>query len=90
MVIFHVIDKKTEVGFELENRPLNLVDMETGEQMKLQPFEVKKVYTERIQHYFNELELKCIQYGVDFIPSDISTGLSDVLTKFLLKRQRMH
>lgn len=90
VVIFHVIDKKTEVGFELENRPLNLVDMETGEQMKLQPFEVKKAYTERIQHYFNELELKCIQYSVDFIPSDISTGLTDVLTKFLLKRQRMH
>lgn len=89
VVIFHIIDKNTEVNFEMENRPLNLVDMETGEQMKVQPFEVKKAYTDRIQAYFTELELKCIQYSVDFIPADINEGLTAVLTKFLLKRQRM-
>jgi uncharacterized protein (DUF58 family) len=90
IVIFHVVDKQTEVDFALENRPMNLVDMETGEKMKLHPMEVKKAYTDAIQAYFAEVELKCAQYAVDFMPVDIQNGLQDVLTKYMLKRQRLY
>ena len=41
VVIFHVVHKSLEVDFELENRPYTLVDMETGEKMKLNPNEIK-------------------------------------------------
>jgi uncharacterized protein (DUF58 family) len=90
VVIFHVIDKQTEVDFSLENRPMNLVDMETGEKIKLHPMEVKKAYTEGIQKYFAEVELKCAQYAVDFMPVDIQDGLQDVLMKYMLKRQKLY
>lgn len=90
VVIFHIIDKKTEIDFELENRPVNMVDMETGERMKLHPNEVKKAYTEAIQTYFAEVQLKCAQYAVDFMPIDLKDGLHDVLSKYLLKRQRLY
>jgi uncharacterized protein (DUF58 family) len=90
VVIFHVVDKQTEVDFALENRPVNLVDMETGEKMKLHPMEVKKAYTEAIASYFGEIELKCSQYTVDFMPADIKDGLQDVLTNYMLKRQRLY
>lgn len=90
VIIFHVVDKQTEVDFSLENRPVNLVDMETGEKMKLHPMEVKKAYTDAIQAYFSEIELKCSQYAVDFMPADIGNGLQDVLTRYMLKRQRLY
>lgn len=90
VVIFHVVDKETEIDFNLENRPMNLVDMETGEKIKLQPNEVKKAYVEAIQGYFKEVELKCTQYAVDFMSADIATGLNDVLVKYMLKRQRLY
>ena len=67
-----------------------MVDMETGERMKLHPNEVKKAYTEAIQTYFAEVQLKCAQYAVDFMPIDLKDGLHDVLSKYLLKRQRLY
>jgi uncharacterized protein (DUF58 family) len=90
IVIFHVVDKQTEVDFALENRPVNLIDMETGEKMKLHPSEVKKAYTDAIQKYFGEIELKCSQYAVDFMPADIKNGLQEVLTTYMIKRQRLY
>lgn len=90
IVIFHVVDKQTEVDFALENRPVNLVDMETGEKMKLHPSEVKKAYTDAIRKYFGEIELKCSQYAVDFMPADIKNGPQEVLTTYMIKRQRLY
>ena len=90
VVIFHVVDKQTEVDFALDNRPVNLVDMETGEKMKLHPSEVKKAYTDAIQTYFHDINLRCSQYGVDFMPADIADGLQEVLTRYMIKRQRLY
>lgn len=89
VVLFHVVDQQSEVDFNLENRPVNLVDMETGETMKLHPREVKKAYTEAIQQHFQAIALKCSQYGVDFMPADIQHGMNTVLTEYLLKRQKL-
>jgi uncharacterized protein (DUF58 family) len=41
VVLFHVVDKKKEMDFEFENRPYVFVDMETGEEVKLQSNQVK-------------------------------------------------
>lgn len=89
VVIFHVIDKKLEYNFELENRPYQLIDMETGERMKLQPAEVKGKYVEGVQNYFNEIKLRCANYRIDFMPADINEGYDQILLQYLLKRQKM-
>jgi uncharacterized protein (DUF58 family) len=90
VVLFHVIDHQTEVEFDLDNRPVNLVDMETGEHMKLMPSEIKAHYSESIQAYFKQIQLKCAQYGIDFATADIQNNLRDVLTAYLLKRQQLY
>jgi len=90
VIIFHVIDKKTEVDFDLDNRPVNLVDMETGERMKLHPNEVKRNYSESIKRYFDDVALRCSQYAVDFVPVDIEEGLNEVMARFLIKRQKLY
>ena len=89
VILFHVVNKKMEVDFNLENRPYNLVDMETGEQMKLQPAEIKEAYTSSINTYFNELKMRCANYQIDFMPADIDEGYEQVLLKYLLKRQKL-
>ncbi len=89
VILFHVVNKKMEVDFNLENRPYNLVDMETGEQMKLQPAEIKEAYTSSIQTYFNELKMRCANYQIDFMSADIDEGYEQVLLKYLLKRQKL-
>ena len=78
-----------EFNFELENRPYQLIDMETGERMKLQPADVKEKYVEGVQNYFNEIKLRCANYRIDFMPADINEGYDQILLKYLLKRQKM-
>ena len=78
-----------EVDFDLDNRPYNLIDMETGEQMKLQPAEIKEFYVDSINKYFNELKMRCANYQIDFMPVDINQGVDQVLLNYLLKRQKL-
>lgn len=89
VILFHVVNQKLEVDFDLDNRPYNLVDMETGEQMKLQPAEIKEFYTDSITKYFNELKMRCANYQIDFMAADVDKGVEQILLQYLLKRQKL-
>lgn len=89
VILFHVTDKKNEIDFNLENRPYTLVDMETGEKMRLQPAEIKEKYQQEIQAYFKEIELRSIQNRIDFMHADIDEGYTQILLKYLIKRTKM-
>ena len=89
VILFHVFDHSKEFNFELDNRPFKLVDMETGEKITVQPAEIKKHYTEGIQRYFKEIEMRCANFRIDFMPAPIGEGYIQILTEFLIKRQKM-
>jgi hypothetical protein len=89
VILFHVVDQKMEVDFDLGNRPYNLVDMETGERMKIQPAEIKEEYIKSIKKYFDELALRSLNNRIDFMPADINQGFDQVLLRYLLKRQKL-
>ena len=90
VIVFHTVDKAKEIDFELENRPYNIIDMESGESIKLQPNQFKEAYVGAIGEYFNSIALKCADYSIDFMPADINEGYNEVLLKYLLKRQKLH
>lgn len=90
VIVFHTVDKQLEIDFELENRPYNLIDMETGERIRLQPNQFKEEYSKQIEAYFKAIKLRCADYKIDFMPADINKGYNEVLLNFLLKRQQLH
>lgn len=89
VVLFHVTDKKKELEFEFENRPYHFIDMESGEELKLNPNQVKENYLNSITKYKEELELKCGQYQIDFVEADINEGFDKVLYAYIVKRNLM-
>ncbi|MCJ8288915.1 MAG: DUF58 domain-containing protein [Crocinitomicaceae bacterium] len=90
VILFHTVDKSAEIDFTFENRPYQFVDMETGEKIKLQPSQFKENYTKAVSAYFNDIEMRCADYRIDFMPANIGEGFNDVLLKYLLKRQKLH
>ncbi len=90
VVLFHVMDKSTEVDLELDNRPHTFIDMETGERVKAQPHELKKAYKQAREKRINEIKLKCRQFHIDWVETDIQEGVNRVLERFLAKRSRLH
>jgi uncharacterized protein (DUF58 family) len=90
VVLFHVTDKEKEIDFSFENRPYRFIDMESGDELKVNPHEVRENYVKEIKAFKNELELKCGDYQVDFVEADINKGFEQVLLPYLLKRERLY
>jgi uncharacterized protein (DUF58 family) len=89
VILFHVTDKATEEEFKFDNRPYKFIDMESGEEVKVHPSEVRDNYVSSMAKYRKELMLRCRQYQIDFVEADIKEGFRQVLLPYLVKRIRM-
>ena len=89
VILFHVLDEKSEVDFEFSNRPYTFVDMESGEQIKLNPHQIKEQYKQNMNVFLEKLKLKCGQFHIDFVPCPIQQGYNQILMEYLIKRSKM-
>jgi uncharacterized protein (DUF58 family) len=89
VILFHVTDKETEEDFNFENRPYRFIDMESGEEVKVHPSEVREMYVSSMNTYRTDLLLRCRQYHIDFVEADIKQGFRQVLLPYLVKRVKM-
>jgi uncharacterized protein (DUF58 family) len=90
VILFHVTDKKHELEFEFENRPIEFVDLESGEKVKLQSNEVKSYYVGKVKEFTETLKMRCLQYKIEFIETDINEGFVPVLQTYLVKRSKLN
>ncbi len=89
VLVFHVMDVAKEFEFDFDNKPHQFIDMESGETLKLNPSEVKEQYVAEMKKLREEIKLKCGQYGIEYVPSDINAGFNQVLLPFLVKRKKL-
>lgn len=89
VLLFHVTDKKHEEELVYSNRPHRFIDLETGEQIKLKPQEVKREYARMMKQNVDELKLKCGQFHIDIIEADINDNFRHVLQSYLIKRGKL-
>lgn len=89
VILFHTIEGDKELDFEFDNRPMEFVDMETGEKVRLQPQQVKEQYVESMAAYRRMVENRCHQYHIDYVPVDLRKPVEQVLHAFLLKRNKL-
>lgn len=89
VIVFHITDGETEGQFNFENRPYKFVDIESGEELKLYPDDVKEMYLNRMNSFRNALKLKCSQYHIDFVEADARKDFNQILVPFLVKRKNM-
>jgi len=90
IILFHVVDRRHELELDLADRPYTFVDVETGEQVKAHPAEVREAYRASMAERWHRLKLKCGQYHIDLVEADINAGFEPVLLQFLTKRARMY
>jgi uncharacterized protein (DUF58 family) len=89
VVLFHVTDKTKEMDFDFDNRPYHFIDLESGEEIKLNPAQLRNAYREAAGKFSDELKIKCGNYSIDYIEADINEGFDTVLYTYLVKRHRM-
>ena len=89
VILFHLSDVSKEQKLEFENKPYNFIDVESGENIKINPSHYKENYLEKVDSYLNKMRLKCLQYKIDLIEVDINNGYDQIITSYLLKRQKI-
>tara|TARA_B100000902_G_C27313693_1_gene919944 strand:+ start:3113 stop:4039 length:927 start_codon:yes stop_codon:yes gene_type:complete len=89
VVLFYLNEPITEMNLDFDGNSYNFIDVETGEELRLNPENYKKEYQQKMEKYMKELRLKCLQYKIDLVEVDINEGFDKILTGYLLKRQKM-
>lgn len=89
VILYNVLDHQTELDFQYADRPYQFMDIETGEELKLNPSQVKDVFRASMHESRRELKLKCAQYAVDLVEADCSAGFVQVLQSYLVKRNKV-
>ena len=90
VIVFHLFQRKHEAEFSFDNRPFLLVDMESGEEIRMLPNEYRNQYRTSYAEHLQNLALRCGDLSVDFVPVAVEDPLDDILIRYLLKRQQMH
>lgn len=88
VVLFHVFDSEKELIFNFDNKPKRFIDVETGQYINLYADSVKENYNKIVKEYFKQLKLKCLQYKIKYVQSDVNQGFNDILTTYMIERQK--
>ena len=90
IILFHVVDRKRELELDLPDRPYTFVDVESGEQVKAHPSEIREGYRAAIADRWHRLKLKCGQYRIELVEADINAGFGPLLLEFLTRRAKLY
>lgn len=89
VVLFHLLDRKTEERFDFPNRPLILEDLESGEKIQVQPSQIKDSFQELMLERKRLFKRKAHEFNIDFVEVDIAQSYEKVLTDYLIKRRSL-
>lgn len=87
VVLFHVIDAKTELNFDFDNAPRKFIDMETGDEVTVFADNVKSAYEKGVHSYFKKLALTCAQNKIKYVPVGVSDNFKKIVTTYLAEKQ---
>lgn len=87
IVVFDVSHNQLENELSLKNKYYNVVDMETGEKIKLHPTEIKEKFIQRRSEFRAKLKRTLVNQKVEFISANIEDGFDDILLQYLIKRK---
>jgi uncharacterized protein (DUF58 family) len=87
VVLFHVVDNKTELNFDFDNAPRKFIDVETGEEVAIFADNVKQEYEKQTEKYFKKLALTCAQNRIKYIPVSVGESFENILTTYLVEKQ---
>jgi uncharacterized protein (DUF58 family) len=87
VVLFHVIDNKTELNFDFDNAPRKFIDIETGDEVTVFADNIKAEYEKGVNNYFKKLALTCSQNKIKYVPVGVGDNFEKILTTYLVEKQ---
>ncbi len=89
VIVFHVLEGQTERRFNFPDRPMLFRDVETGEEISLQPSQLREHYEEAVEHFTDTFRRSCLEHDIDFAELDTNEAYDTALMAYLNKRSRL-
>lgn len=88
VIVFHLLDP-VEIDFSF-NKEARFIDMETGKKLPVQPWMVKGDYTKKAREFFDAIQFKCRELGVDYNLITTDMPFDVALLAYLFKRKKLY
>lgn len=89
VLLFNVLEKRSERELDLPEGKYLFEDMETGQELELIPAQIKDHYRVRIEEYLKSFRIACSESGIDFEEIDTESSFDIALLAYLNKRKRL-
>lgn len=87
VIVFQILDP-AERNFSFQ-RDAIFKDLETGEEITTQPYQIQKSYRDAMDTFLNKIKSECLRNGVEYNLIDTSTPFDKALFTYLQKRSRL-
>lgn len=87
IIVFQVLDpRERDFKFGMD---ATFRDMETGEEMVTQPYQIQKSYAAAVENFTQQLKRECRQRNIDYVLLDTSEPFDTALIQYLNKRRKI-
>jgi uncharacterized protein (DUF58 family) len=89
VLLFNILEKKSERELDFPDGKFLFEDMETGSELEVIPAQVKDDYKKKVAEYTQKFKVACSEAGVDFEEVDTQSPFDLALLAYLNKRKRL-
>lgn len=89
VVLFHMLEKRSERDLDFPDRKFLFQDMETGAVMDVLPVQVREDYKKQIAEYTHRFKVACSNSRIDYEEIDTEGAFDLALLAYLNKRRRL-
>lgn len=87
VLVMHILDPlERTFAFPAD---ANFEDLETGERMMTQPWQIRRAYGEAMQAFVERYKRECREHYIDYVLMDTATPYDTALVEYLIKRERI-
>lgn len=89
VLLFNVMEKRSERELDFPDRRFRLQDMETGSEMEVVPAQVREDYKNKVAEYTHQFKMACSEFQIDFEELDTQSDFDLALLAYLNKRKKL-
>ena len=89
IILFHVVDKETEMDLDFDNNYHKFVDVESNEEIVLDNLDLRDEYKKMSSEHVKTLKFKALQYKMDYKLLNIRDGFKDAIISYLIQRKKI-
>ena len=88
VVLFHVVDKKSELKLNYDNTPRKFIDLESGEEINLFAENIKSDYEKAVKLYFEKVANTCALYKIKYVSVSVDDSFEKIMSTYLVEKQK--